>query len=270
MCYVLAAAEDLVRIMDGIAARKQLARQLDGASYRIFFYRPRIEGLFSDTRVAPDTGTTHWRTIARNKVTAPYGLDALSRTSDPEDPRELFPRRIGRDSDTEDNLPLCDYIAKYSADIDLIAAHEANRTKASKPCRATSRPSATAMFSPISATGPPTETTRHCRGITHRSSRSLCPIVLGHCGLDPFSNHRAGFNIRTSRRVHRVPFFNNFLNEEIGTGANETVAFAAGAVVTVARRLSRPASNRREDRIMVALGAGTGAQTDTMILQDAT
>jgi hypothetical protein len=65
--FILAGAEDLVPVLDGTGARKQLARKLHGTSYRIFFYRPRIEGLFS--RIERWVAQDHWRTIGRDNVT---------------------------------------------------------------------------------------------------------------------------------------------------------------------------------------------------------
>lgn len=59
--FVQSCSEDLVPILDATGARMTLPRAVYGTSYRISFYRPRIEGLFAriERWVAADTGITH-------------------------------------------------------------------------------------------------------------------------------------------------------------------------------------------------------------------
>jgi hypothetical protein len=230
--FILAAAEDLVPILDGSGARKQLTRKLHGTSYRIFFYRPRIEGLFSriERWVAQDTDITHWRTIARDNVTALYGLDPLSRTTDPDDPRKIFYWRICRSWDTKGNLALYDYIAEDSAGIDPTAAHEANRTKAG---RAAQNYLATIRYGNLQPYFPDGSADGNDAALPKDYAFKVVFDYGDHALVgakptpdrpwpvcpDPFSNYRAAFEIRTYRRAQRILFFNNFRNEA-GVGAD--------------------------------------------------
>src|SRR5215475_9067657 len=66
--FILSGAEDLVPalIQDGDEWRPDVSdRMVDGASYRIRRYRPRVEGLFAriERWTNLDTGETHWRSI---------------------------------------------------------------------------------------------------------------------------------------------------------------------------------------------------------------
>src|SRR5262249_22736560 len=90
--FILAGAEDLVPVLDATSARKWLPRTVYGTSYRVFLYRPRIEGSFTriERWVANGTGLSHWRTISRDNITTLYGYDDLSCIADPDDASRIF------------------------------------------------------------------------------------------------------------------------------------------------------------------------------------
>lgn len=232
--YIFAGAEDLVPVLDTHGERKQLLppRTLHGTTYNIFFYRPRIEGLFSriERWVATDTGITHWRTISRDNVTVLYGYDATSRIADPNDPTKIFSWRVSRSFDAKGNLALYTYVAEDSAGIDTAAAHEVNRTKATRGVQTYPQMvqygNIEPWFPDWSATGadPALPADWAFYVVLDYGDHTATPPALAPDGSwalrpDPFSSYRSAFEIRTYRRVERILFFNNFPKES-GTGAN--------------------------------------------------
>jgi RHS repeat-associated protein len=231
--YILAGAEDLVPVLDATGARKQLpSRTLHGTTYNIFFYRPRIEGLFSriERWVAADTGITHWRTISRDDVTALYGYDATSRIADPNDPTKIFSWRISRSFDAKGNLALYTYVAEDSAGIDTTAAHEVNRSKATRGVQTYLQTVQYGNIEPWFPDWSPTGTDPVLPpdwafyvvfdfGDHTASPPAFAPDGSWALRPDPFSSYRSAFEIRTYRRVERILFFNNFPKEP-NVGAN--------------------------------------------------
>jgi hypothetical protein len=130
--FLLSGAEDLVPVIDGRAgARTHSSRTANGIAFNIYYYRPRIEGLFAriERWVDPETGlTSHWRSITRDNVTSLYGFEAASRVSDPEDPGRVFSWRLSRSWDVRGNVVSYTYVSENSINVDAAAVHEANRT----------------------------------------------------------------------------------------------------------------------------------------------
>ncbi|HEY7767126.1 SpvB/TcaC N-terminal domain-containing protein, partial [Longimicrobium sp.] len=224
--FLLSGAEDLVPVpTDGPDPRAGTPRTVDGVSYRIHRYRPRVEGAFArierwtDTR----TGQAHWRSISRDNVTTVFGRTAASRIADPAggQPR-TFSWLVCERWDDRGNAAVYEYRAEDSAGVDLSAAHEANRTPAGRAAN------------------------RYLKRVRYgnRISRLRQPdlaraewmfeVVLDYgehdpaaprpddagawrCRDDAFSSYRAGFEVRTYRRCERVLAFHHFPGEETGT-----------------------------------------------------
>src|SRR5499426_366044 len=82
--FILSGAEDLVPalIKDGDDWRPDISElSVDGVSYLVRLYRPRIEGLFAriERWANLETGATHWRSISKENITTFYGRTAESR-----------------------------------------------------------------------------------------------------------------------------------------------------------------------------------------------
>jgi RHS repeat-associated protein len=223
--YLLAGAEDLVPLLDPAGGRQSIQRTVYGTEFQVASYRPRIEGLFSriERWTAIQTGLIHWRTISRDNVTALYGYDPGSTVANPADPAQIFSWQVCRSWDDQGNVATYRYRAEDSNGIDQSAAHEANRTLATRQCQIyldtvtygnlqPYRPDWTAekevplpadwMFSIVLDYGdhssvPPTP-----------ASDQPWPLRP-----DPFSSYRSGFEVRSYRRVQRILFFNNFPDE---------------------------------------------------------
>jgi RHS repeat-associated protein len=232
--FILAGAEDLVPILDATGARKSLSRVVYGRSYRISFYRPRIEGLFAHIErwVASDTGLTHWRSLSRDNVTTLYGYDPGSRVADPNDPTKIFCWNICRSWDDKGNVAVYRYIQEDGAGLDLTQAHEANRTPATRGVQTYLQAIQYGNLAPYfpdwtAATEAALPADWMFSVVLDYGDHAAWPPQPApdrpwSVRPDPFSSYRAGFEIRTYRRVHRILFFNNF-PEEPTVGANRLV-----------------------------------------------
>ncbi len=221
--FILSGAEDLVPELKETAGRLQAhvsARIVDGAEYRVYRYRPRIEGLFARierwTRL--ETGETHWRSISPENVITLYGTSAASRISDPADPTRIFSWLISETRDDRGNAAAYEYRAENSEAVDLSQAHEKNRTEQSR--------SAARYLKRI----------RYGNRVSHLVEPDLSPsewmfeVVFDYgehdsdrpvphdsrqwlCRRDPFSSYRSGFEVRTYRLCQRVLVFHHFPDE---------------------------------------------------------
>jgi hypothetical protein len=132
--FILSGAEDLVPVMvetGGHWDRESLPpRIVDGESYRIQRYRPRIEGLFARierwTRLGD--GEAHWRSISKDNITTLYGKSTNSRIADPEDPQRVFSWLICESYDDKGNAILYEYASENSASVTVSLPNERNRT----------------------------------------------------------------------------------------------------------------------------------------------
>jgi Salmonella virulence plasmid 65kDa B protein len=228
--FILSGSEDLVPV-------PRAADTVDPPGYEVHRYRPRIEGLFAriERWTAIGTGEIHWRSISRDNVTTLYGLDNASRIFDPADPDPAHPTRIFawlicQSYDDKGNAIVYEYRADDSAGVDSSQAHERNRDtvsrstqrylKAIKYGNRVSRlvesdlTAAEWLFEvvfdygeghlalePIDAEGRQTVRARR-DGARPWRVRS-----------DPFSTHRAAFEVRSYRLCERALVFHHFPNE---------------------------------------------------------
>ncbi|HEV2647202.1 MAG TPA: SpvB/TcaC N-terminal domain-containing protein [Acidobacteriaceae bacterium] len=223
--FILSGSEDLVPVLNTHGVRESVTRQVFGTEYRIYTYRPRIEGTYAriERWVAIVTGNSHWRTISQENVTTLFGYDDLSRISDPADPKLTFAWRISRSWDDKGNLVLYDYVREDSAGLDTASAHETNRT-------ASDRAAQTYLKTVRWVGDTPYLPDWSADAETPLPVQWMMKVVLdyGDHGAnppspvadqpwtvrpDPFSTWRATFEVRTYRRVQRLLVFHNFPNE---------------------------------------------------------
>lgn len=230
--FIFSGAEDLVPLNDASGQPQLLSRTVHGEAYQIHFYRPRIEGPFAriERWLALNSGISHWRTITRDNVTALYGYDAASRIANSLDPRQIFSWRISRSWDSKGNFILYSYFAEDGNGITTSAAHETNRTPAQ---RAVQNYLASVQYGNLDPYVPDGSAAGNDPALpavwsfsvvfdygNHSpASPSPAPDRAWALRPDPFSSYRAGFEIRSYRRVQRVLFFNNF-PQETTAGAN--------------------------------------------------
>ncbi len=213
---------------------------MNGVSFRIDRYRPRIEGLFARierwSNVADPTDV-RWRSISKDNLTTWYGADATSRIADPTDPSHIFSWLICQTHDDKGNVMVYEYLNEDSQGVDLARPQERNRSDAARitqrylwrirygnrtsyfpdfdPARhATSLPGDEDwMFSVIldyeegryrtvSAAGDDPEIVQ----INYDAAKpSGWPVRQ-----DPFSTYRSGFEVRTQRLCRRALMFHHF------------------------------------------------------------
>lgn len=130
--FILSGAEDLVPVLNDDQSHWHDRRDVEGITYHIRRYRPRIEGLFARierwTNVN-DPGDVHWRSISKDNILTLYGRDSQSRIVDPADPRKIFSWLICETRDDKGNAILYEYREEDDTDVDLTQANERNRSR---------------------------------------------------------------------------------------------------------------------------------------------
>ncbi len=228
--FLLAGAEDLVPIRNDDGTLWGEVR----AGHRIRRYRPRIEGSFARierwTRVSD--ADTHWRVVSSDNVTSVYGRTSASRLTDPAHPEHVFSWLLCATTDDKGNGTVFDYVAEDSRGVDQTQANERNRDDQSrgvnrylKRIRYGNRESL--LVKPDLALtewlfelvfdyeeGHRLETVPLDDQGAGRAEASIDAALPWNSRPDPFSSHRAGFDVRTYRRCRRVLMFHRF--QELG------------------------------------------------------
>ncbi len=224
-------------------------RRVDALEYRIRRYRPRIEGLFARIErwtCLTDAADSFWRSITRDNITSWYGRSPESRIADPADARRIFSWLINESHDDKGNLVVYRYELEDGSGIDPTRANERNRGRGLRPvqtCLKRVLYGNRAPFFPEPQPGKPwpvppgigDEDTRahwHFEAVLDYDEDHLSVVapdaaepageqlqyvtVSASAGRpwtvrpDPFSSYRAGFEVRTYRRCHRVLMFHHF------------------------------------------------------------
>jgi RHS repeat-associated protein len=234
---ILSGAEDLVPVLvkQGEDWKlEQFERIIDGSTFHIQRYRPRIEGLFSriERWTNEETGEIHWQSISGDNITTIYGKTEESRIFDPSDKKRIFSWLICESYDDKGNATVYEYVSEDSSGIELIEAHEQNRTDKSrsanrylKRVKYGNLPSLLVqsditrmqwLFEVVFDYGeghyeelPVNEGKRQYVRATKDKTQDW-PVRK-----DPFSSYRAGFEVRTYRLCRRVLMFHHF-PEELG------------------------------------------------------
>ncbi|HEV7759226.1 MAG TPA: SpvB/TcaC N-terminal domain-containing protein, partial [Acidimicrobiales bacterium] len=250
--YVMAGAEDLVPELDPATGQRAAATRCRtyGQDYRVDRYRPRVESAFALierwTRVgspADPAGVADvfWRTISRDNVTTWFGRTPESRVVDPADPRRIFQWSICQRHDDKGNVVEYGYVREDGRGVDWSQSHEAHRTAAGLTANTYVehvRYGNTAPFLPtLGGTGTAWATPDQVPGqawmfevvfdygdhtttaVDGGAAPAPTPDTVWPVRADPFSSHRAGFEVRTLRLCRRVLMFHHFPGEA-GVGAD--------------------------------------------------
>jgi RHS repeat-associated protein len=212
--------------------------------YMVRRYRPRIEGLFARierwTRIID--GDIHWLSISKDNILTVYGKDKRSRIADPSDASRTFSWLICQSYDDKGNAIIYEYNAEDDKGVDISQANEANRSRmvnrylkrilygnhqpllldVNKPSfrklhtEQTDFSSADWMFEVVFDYNEnhykelPLDNSRS-EAEQHRFVQASESAGSAWSGRpDPFSNYRAGFEVRTYRRCKRVLMFHRF------------------------------------------------------------
>jgi RHS repeat-associated protein len=240
--FILSGAEDLVPVLidkgGGKWEREHIPpRTVNGKTYHIQRYRPRIEGLFARierwTNATAD-GDVHWRSFSKDNILTIYGKDDNSRITDPSDPARIFSWLICETRDDKGNAVLYEYKAENGEGVNLSHVHERNRGALDDKKRQVNRYLKYIKYgnrkSALDDNG------NRLAFLTDTQLTWMFEVVFDygehHAGTpmpddsgqwdfraDPFSSYRAGFEVRTTRLCQRVLMFHHFPEEE-GIGNN--------------------------------------------------
>ena len=241
--FLLSGVEDLVPefqkdtdgnwiIKDGKHVILDNPRTVEGTSYRVRRYRPRIEGLFARIERwtnQSDESDVCWRSISKDNVTTWYGKTAESRVVDPMDPRRIFSWLLCESYDDKGNAIRYEYKPEDSADIDLSAVQEVNRNSA---IRSVQRYLKCIKYGNKSPRKPNEVLARRTDwlfeavfdyGEHYTEHTEGQPITVLQADQrpwlareDPFSTYRSGFEVRTYRLCRHILIFHHF-PDELGT-----------------------------------------------------
>ncbi|HEX7957954.1 MAG TPA: SpvB/TcaC N-terminal domain-containing protein, partial [Pyrinomonadaceae bacterium] len=242
--FILAGAEDLVPVLSENGGQWQrespLARTVGGVAYRIQRYRPRVEGLFARVERWTDAATSesHWRSITRDNVTTIYGQDDNSRIYAPAGPepgqqKRIYSWLICQSYDCKGNAVVYEYAPEDGRNVDLTQANERNRARSANryPKRVRYGNRVSRLVEPdltqaewtfevvfdyeeghYEALAPdPLKPSAAQHRLVRAAATGRMPWAVRP---DPFSTHRAGFEVRAYRRCRRVLMFHRF--DELG------------------------------------------------------
>ena len=216
--------------------------------YTVYRYRPLPEGLFAriERWVHNTTNETHWRTITRDNVTSLYGNTAASRLADHDNAQRVYEWLLHETFDATGNHILYDYApddpqlyTDDDPDVRLPEIFEQHRAATQRYIRRMyygnlPEPLVDVQGNPVTyadgtAVGHLRNGRRYAFEVVFDYGDWDSPTTLPHPAplpdgahelfgaapavpirADRFSHFRAGFDIRTLRRCHRVLLFHHF------------------------------------------------------------
>ncbi|MBA3968272.1 MAG: toxin, partial [Nitrospirales bacterium] len=230
--FLLSGAEDLVPSLsqntDGQWVPESIPlRTVNGATYRIQRYRPRIEGLFARIEQWTnqiDPNDTFWRSLSKDNITTWYGKTSESRIVDAADTTRIFSWLICESYDDKGNVIGYQYKEENSDLVDLSRVHERNRTtdtrQVNRYLKRIRYGNHTPYFPQLTENAPwptlPPDTEWYFEAVFDYGEHDAdVPIPTGEIAQwprrnDPFSTYRAGFEVRTYRLCQRVLMFHHF------------------------------------------------------------
>ncbi len=240
--FLLAGAEDLVPELDSQGRRiDDRLVTLYGREYLIRRYRPRVEGLFARIerwRAKADPAHMFWRVTSADNVTSWYGRSDVSRVRDPGAPARIFEWLLCETHDDKGNVVVYHYQPEDGAGVDRTRVFEANRPSRTRhaatylhritygnrnPYQPTWAESGSGWPDPPGAADEwMFEVLFDYGEYPQLAGARQSPIeTRGTWAVrsDPFSNHRAGFEVRTWRLCRRVLMVHHF-PDDLEVGAN--------------------------------------------------
>ena len=218
--YLLAGTEDLVPLLRPVGAAWEPfaeTRLENGETYRVRRYRPRIEGVFAriERWERLTDGDVHWRTLSKDNVTALYGPSSESRIADPDDLRRIFAWLLAFTYDALGNCLRYRYKAENLEGIDPVHLHEQPRLLGR--ARLANRYLKKVQYGNRTPyrVGMALPEEFHFETVFDYGEHDLDQPAPNEdaeweARPDPFSDYRAGFEIRTYRRCRRVLLFHRF------------------------------------------------------------
>jgi len=197
------------------------------SGYVIRRYRPRIEGGFTLIEKIMNGAEVYWKTTTKENIVTFYGLSTLGRIADPTDHSKIFKWLPELSYDDKGNCFQYFYVAEDQANIPLLL-HERNRLNGNQPYTNSYLksiqygnttpylPGTQPGFDPYNPTLPanPAYTFQlvldYGEHDLNNPTPAPTPGMLWGSRLDPFSDFKAGFEIRTYRLCRRFLLFHSF------------------------------------------------------------
>ncbi|WP_198315769.1 SpvB/TcaC N-terminal domain-containing protein [Chitinophaga tropicalis] len=225
--YLFSGMEDLVPVLE-YTDDKWEPKVTTVGDYTIKAYRPRTEGSFSRIeQISHPIKGVYWKVTTRENVTTIFGRSDGSRLTHPDQTDSIFKWLPEFSFDCMGNWIRYEYAAENRDNVPA-SAHERNRLSPVTPpfsnlyLKRVQYANRTPYYmSPADVYDPqPPADERyffeavfdygeHDTDIPRPATDTTWP-----CRSDPFSHHRAGFEIRTYRLCHRILIFHYF--EELG------------------------------------------------------
>ncbi len=187
-------------------------------TYRVRYYRPRIEGVFLriERWTAKDTGIVYWRTVSATNVTTLFGSTENGRLSQPGNDRktaEWLPEFM---YDDKGNCAVYEYKAESGTGMDEVALYNKNRLSGNAPF--TNRYLKKILYgniTPFATHTDPVPTDFMFQTVFDYGEHDLLNPPFAEVAewpfrTDAFSDYRAGFERRTARLCRRVLLYHHF------------------------------------------------------------
>jgi len=195
-------------------------------------YHPRIEGAFAriEKITPPGAVESYWKTTSKDNVATIFGRSASARIADPADATGIFKWLPELSYDDKGNCLEYLYVPEDFSNV-AAALPERNRLNGTAPCTNTYLKrvrygNKTPYYpDPVQPCNPPPPGTPGYffelvldYGDHDPDAPTAAVQNLWACRLDPFSQYKAGFDIRTYRLCRRILLFHSF--KELNEGAN--------------------------------------------------
>lgn len=249
--FLFSGAEDLVPVLEEDLQGNWHPREAESEGYRVFRYRPRIEGAFSriERWYHPGTGISYWKTITKNNVTHIYGQSRDTRVFDPEDETRVFQWLLEKTCDAGGNIVLYRYKRENSDNIDETLPFEGNRLKRQQ-CFNRLYPKSIHYGNKTAGN----QDYFHFHilfdyGEHDLDNPALTETTPWNVRPDPFSSFLSGFEIRTWRLCRRILLFHEFaeLGVEPVPVRSTDFSYLASETGTFLERIIRGGMKRSAD-----------------------
>ena len=232
--FMFTGAEDLIPSLkkDG-AGNWQIDETTDAITgYTIKRYRPRIEGGFSRIeKITPkDTTAVYWRVTDRNNVVTIYGRSASAQLFNPSNQQQVFKWLPELSYDDKGNCFEMEYVKENFINV-INTLSEGNRLNGNAACTniylkrikyGNENPYFPDLANPFDPPAPVNPKYFFETVFDFGDHDDLIPTPAIQkdwlCRFEPFSQCKAGFEIRTYRLCKRILFFHYF--KELNDGIN--------------------------------------------------
>lgn len=228
--FMFSGAEDLVPMLEPNGTDWTAVETMAGG-YFIQRFRPRIEGAFSKIeRIKAPNDEVYWRVTDRNNITTIFGRSAACRITDPENPAHIFQWLPEFSFDDKGSVVLFEY---KNEDFENLpdTLYNKNRRNADGTPRFINKylkrirygntaalypyEGAPSLYDPLKPAATPANW--HFELVLDYGEHDATAPVPEETNVkkwetrpDPFSDYRAGFEIRTCRLLRRVLMFHRF------------------------------------------------------------